>query len=99
MFTIHIQIGNQSTGVNILPNHTARQILDYLQQNHLIPQFQANFHLRFNGSNLPLHEPLAQFGVGPNSTLEVVSQSRPGFGGSGRDTLLSSLLKAFTNLK
>ena len=98
MFTIQIQIGNQSTGVNIFPNHTARQILDYLQQNQLIPQFQGNFHLQYNGSVLPSNEPVAQYGIGPNATLEVVSQSGPGFGGSGRETLLKTLLKAFTKL-
>jgi hypothetical protein len=99
MFTIYIVIGKQISGVDILPSHTAQQILDYLRQDRLIPQFQANFHLQFNGIILPHNEPVAQYGIGPNAKLNLVAQSRPGFGGSGKETLLNTLLKAFLKPK
>lgn len=99
MFTITIIIGNQSTAINIYSNTTAHQILDYLKENGHIPQFQSNFHLHFNGGLLPLNEPVGQFGVGPNAIVKIVSNSKPGFSGAGKETLLKTLLKAFTNLK
>lgn len=99
MFTITILIGNQSTAINIHPNHTARQILDYLKQDGRISKFQANVHLHFNGAILPPDTPVSHFGIGPNATLSVVSNNGPGFGGGGKETLLATLLKAFTNLK
>ena len=99
MFTITILIDNQSTAVNIHPNHTARQILDYLQQIRLISRFQANVHLFFNGGLLPPNQPVSHFGIGPNAVLNVVSNNGPGFGGGCKETLLVALLKAFAKLK
>lgn len=99
MFTITILIGDQSTAINILPNHTARQILDYLKQKGLISEFQAAVNLRFNDGILPLNEPVSHFGVGPNAMLKAVSLPQAGFGGGGKETLLQNLLQAFTKFK
>jgi hypothetical protein len=99
MFTIHIIIGNQSTAVSILSTHTARQILDYLRQNRLVPQLQGGIHLQFNGSMLPLDEPVGNYGVVSSSTLHVSALKRVGFGEGGKETMLDTILKAFAKLK
>jgi hypothetical protein len=99
MFTINIIIGDKSTAVNIHPDNSAQQVLDFLRREGWISKMHGFYYLKYNGSVLPFHAPLSQFGIGANVTLDVVSSNGPGFGGGGRETLLQNLLQAFSKLK